>query len=41
MDVEEYITLANQQLKAENFYKKLNEDPIRKHLHCQQHHSKF
>ena len=31
MDVEEYISKANQQLKDENFYKKLNEDPTRKH----------
>ena len=31
MDVEEYISKANQQLKDKNIYKKLNEDPTRKH----------
>ena len=31
MNVEEYISKANQQLKEDNFYKKLNEEPTRKH----------
>ena len=31
MDVQEYVSKANQDLKDENFYKKLNEDPTRKH----------
>ena len=31
MSVEEYISKANQQLKEDNFYKKLNEEPTRKH----------
>ena len=31
MNVEEYISKANQQIKEYNFYKKLNEDPTRKH----------
>ena len=31
MDVQEYVSNANQHLKDENFYKKLNEDPTRKH----------
>ena len=31
MDVQECVSKANQQLKDENFYKKLNEDPTRKH----------
>ena len=31
MDVQEYVSKANQHLKDENFYKKLNEDPTRKH----------
>ena len=31
MDVDEYIGKANQQLTDGNFYRKLNEDPTRKH----------
>ena len=31
MDVGEYISIDNQQLKDKDFYKKLNEDPKRKH----------
>ena len=31
MDVDEYISKANQQLTDGNFYKTLNEDPTRKH----------
>ena len=31
MNVEEYISKANQQIKEYNFYKKLNEEPTRKH----------
>ena len=31
MDVGEYISKDNQQLKDKNFCKKLNEDPKRKH----------
>ena len=31
MNVEEYISKANQQFKEDNFYKKLNEEPTRKH----------
>ena len=31
MDVDEYISKANQQLTDGNFYRKLNEDPTRKH----------
>ena len=31
MDVGEYMSIDNQQLKDKNFYKKLNEDPKRKH----------
>ena len=31
MDVDEYISKTNQQLADGNFYRKLNEDPTRKH----------
>ena len=31
MAIEKYISKANQHLKGENFYEKLNEDPTRKH----------
>ena len=31
MEWDEYISKANQQLTDRNFYKKLNEDPTRKH----------
>ena len=38
MDLEEYMNKANKQLKDENFYKKLNQNPTGR---CQQHHKKF
>ena len=31
MDVDEYISKANQQVTEENFYRKLNQEPTRKH----------